>query len=137
MMCGDLHPPQLSSFIAGAVSRRLIAGCYTLYATLWTCSCPLCLETLGRTAPGLHFNHPLSVHPISTGGFNGAASDAPDSPQRACKHGAAGFTRALVFAAARPCRPRRSLQTFYMPRRMFRWRSASQPDGLALNCDVY
>lgn len=80
-----------------------------------------------------HFNHPLSVHPISTGDFNGAVSHAPDCPQRACKHGEAGFTCALVFAAAPPCRRRRSLQTFYVPGRMFRWRSASRPDGFALN----
>lgn len=80
-----------------------------------------------------HFNHPLSVHPISTGDFNGAVSHAPDCPQRACKHGEAGFTCALVFAAAPPCRRRRSLQTFYVLGRMFRWRSASRPDGFALN----
>lgn len=80
-----------------------------------------------------HFNHPLSVHPISTGDFNGAVSDVPDCPQCACKLGEAGFTCALVFAAAPPCRRRRSLQTFYMPGRMFRWRSASPPDGFALS----
>lgn len=75
-----------------------------------------------------HFNHPLSVHPISTGDFNGTVSHAPDCPQRACKHGEAGFTCALVFAAAPP-----NVQTFYVPGRMFRWRSASRPDGFALN----
>lgn len=36
-----------------------------------------------------------------------------------------------------PVDEQRSLQTFYMPGRMFRLRSASRPDGFALNCDVY
>lgn len=34
------------------VSIGLIAGCQTLDVTLWPCSCPLCLETLGWAAAG-------------------------------------------------------------------------------------
>lgn len=92
-----------------------------------------------RRAPAvqLHFTHLLSVQPIWTGDFSGAVCDAPGCPQPACKHWGAAFTCALVFAAAPPSRPRRSLQTFYMAGRMFRRRSAWRPDGFALNCNVY
>lgn len=142
-MSGDLHPPGLLLFlIAGAspqfwddssLAVRHFMSHYGPAAA--RCVFKRSAEQHRDPAVQLHSNHPLSVQPIWTGDFNGAMSDAPDCPQRACKHGEAGFTCALVFAAAPPCR--RSPQTFYMPGRMFRWRSASWPDGFALNCDAY
>lgn len=135
-MSGDFPPAGLLLFPIACASLQLLAVRHFMshYGPAAAhCVSKRSAEQHRGPAVQPHFNHPLSVHPISTGDFNGAVSDAPDCPQRACKHGEAGFTCSLVFAAAPPCRRRRSLQTFYMPGRMFRWRSASRPDGFALN----
>lgn len=144
-MSDDLHPPGFLLFIIACTSRQfsddssLAVRHFMSHYGPAAARCVLKRLDEQHRGPAvqLHFNHLLSVQPISTGDFNGAVCDVPDCPQRACKHWEAGFTCALVFTAAPPSRQRRSLQTFYMPGRMFRWRSASRPDGSALNCDVY